>query len=97
MTAFTLDRQTEMSRSFSSGDATYAYRTHDLEHLGLDEMQPDERAAFVVGFFASLTLDEIGSDREAFDEAFFSPAGRWVVEVAKFTGNRADEYAAEGK
>jgi len=91
----TFDQRTEISRAFDAGNYAHAYETEDLAETDVEDMQPHERAAFVLGFFGSLTLDEIGSDREAFDEAYFSPTGRYVVEVAKYTDDRTDEYRAE--
>lgn len=91
-TGFTLDQCTEMSRAFDRGNYANAYESTDL-----DEMSEHERAAFVLGFFSSYTLDEIGPDRELFDEAYFSPAGHYVVNVAKYAYDRSEEYAAEGQ
>lgn len=54
-----------------------------------------ERAAFILGFFASYSLDEIGSDREVYDEAYWSPAGQYVVKVARYCDPRDDEYREE--
>lgn len=93
--AFTLDQRTEMSQAFDAGNYANAYETNDLDSCDIDEMPEHRRAAFVLGFFGSYTLEEIGSDREAFDEAYFSAAGRYVVQVAKYTDDRSDEYAAE--
>lgn len=92
---FTLDQRTEMSRAFSRGNYANACKTTNLEEYNLDDMSAHEHTAFVLGFFGSYTLDEIGSDREIFDECYWSPAGRYVVSVAKYTEDRADEYAAE--
>lgn len=94
-TTFTLDERDEMSRAFDSGNYANAYETTDIDECGLDEMSEHERAAFVLGFFGTYTLDEIGSSREMFDEAYFSPAGQYVVTVAKYTDDRTEEYAAE--
>lgn len=92
---FTLDQRTEMSNAFDAGNCASAYETDDIAECDIAEMPDHERAAFVLGFFGSLALDEIGSDREVFDEAYYSPAGRYVVEVAKYTDDRSDEYKAE--
>ncbi len=93
---FTLRKRTEMSRAFDRGNYANAYESTDLAAFKVDAMPEHMRAAFVLGFFGSYTLDEIGADdREAFDEAYHSPAGRYVVEVAKYTDSRAEEYAAE--
>lgn len=94
---FTHDERDEISRAFSSGNYDNAYFSTDLE-LALAARSYDtehQRAAFVLGFFGSYSLDEIGSDREIFDECYFSAAGQYVVNVARYTDSRADEYAAE--
>lgn len=92
---FTLQERTEISRAFSRGNYANAYETTDLEACKLDDMAPHEHAAFVLGFYGSYTLDEIGSGRETYDDCYWSPAGRYVVNVAKYTDDRAEEYAAE--
>jgi hypothetical protein len=96
MADFTLDERTEIGRAFSRGNYANAYESTDLESFDLDEMSAHERSAFVLGFFGSYALDEIGSDREIFDECYFSDAGRYVVNVAKYTDDRADEYYEAG-
>ena len=94
---FTLDERDEISRAFNSGNCANAYESTDLDTFtdDLDEMKPHERAAFVLGFFGSYALDEIISDREVYDEAYWSDAGRYVVNVAKYIDDRADEYKTE--
>ncbi len=92
---YSTDERTAISRAFSRGNYANAHESTDLEAFDLDEMSEHERAAFVLGFFGSYSLDEIGSDREAFDGAYWSPAGRYVVDVAKYTDDRTDEYTAE--
>lgn len=93
---FTLDEQTEMSAAFDAGNYCNAYETTDLDAaLEFVEFKPHERAAFVLGFFGSYTLDEIGSYREIFDECYFSEAGKYVVHVARYTDSRDDEYREE--
>lgn len=90
---FTRQERDEMSRAFSRGGHASAYESTDIADHDTDGMAAHERAAFVLGFFASLTLDEIGSDREIFDECYHSDAGRYVVAVAHYCDDRADEYA----
>lgn len=92
---FTLQERDEISRAFDSGNYANAYEGTDLDAFEIDEMPAHERAAFVLGFFGTCTLDEIGSDREAFDDAYWSPAGRYVVTIARYTDDRTDEYRAE--
>lgn len=87
---------TLVSRAFDRGNYASAYESGDLDSFDLDEMSDYERAAFVLGFFSSHTLDEIGSeDREVFDECYHSLAGRYVVHVAKYCDPRDEEYRAE--
>jgi hypothetical protein len=95
--SFTLDERTAISQAFSAGNCANAYKSTDLDDHDIHDMPEHKRAAFVLGFFASYTLDEIGSDREVFDECYWSPAGQYVVKVAGYTDSRDDEYAAEGK
>ena len=95
MAEFTFDERTKMSRAFDRGNYANAYESTDLEDFDLDEMAVHERAAFVLGFFASYTLDEIGSDREIFDKAYWSPAGQYAVKVAGYTDPRDEEYAED--
>lgn len=95
MRKFNLDEQTEISRAFSAGNYANAYETTDLDACNLDDMEPHERAAFVLGFYSSYSLDEIISDREIFDESYHSDAGQFVVNVAGYCDSRADEYREE--
>lgn len=87
----------QMSRAFDRGNFHNAYESTDLESVDLDAMSEHERAAFVLGFFGSYSLDEIGSDREIFDECYFSDAGQYVVGVAKYTDDRTVEYLDESE
>ena len=91
---FTLDQRTEISRAFDAGNYANAYTSADLDDHDIDAMVGHERAAFVLGFFSSYSLDEIGADRETYDECYFSSAGRAVV-GAGFCDDRSDEYRAE--
>lgn len=84
-----------ISRAYSAGNYANAYETTDLDACEIDEMPEIERAAFVLGFFGSYSLDEIGSDREVFDECYWSDAGQYVIKVARYCDDRAEEYAAE--
>lgn len=92
---FTLEQRTAISAAFDAGNYANAYESQDLEDCDVADMTEHERAAFVLGFFGTYTLDEIGADREAFDEAYWSVTGRYVVGVAGYTDDRAAEYAAE--
>ncbi len=96
-TRFTLDERNEISRAFDRGNYANAYESQCLEDFDLDEMSEHERSAFVLGFFGTYSLDEIGSDREIFDECYWSPAGQYVVNVAGYTDSRADEYREESE
>lgn len=93
---FTLDERTEMSRAFDSGNYAHAYESECLENFRIDDMSEHKRAAFVLGFFGSLSLNEIG-DREIFDECYWSDAGQYVVTVAKYTDDCVGEYLDEGE
>lgn len=102
---FTLDERTAMSQAFSAGNYANAYDTTSLARAWLSYTQRDgvkhyecRRAAFVLGFFSSYELTEmVGSDRAMFDQSYNSPAGQYVVNVAKYTDDRTDEYAAEAE
>ena len=93
---WTLDERTQMSRAFSRGNYANAYESTNLGDFDIAEMAPHERAAFVLGFFGSYELDEMGSDeRDTFDKAYWSPAGQYVVNEARYTDARDDEYREE--
>jgi hypothetical protein len=95
MREFNLDERTAISHAFHRGNYANAYESRNLDDHDLDDMTEHERSAFVLGFFGSYSLDEIGSDREIFDECYASPAGLYVIKVAKYTDDRTDEYTAE--
>lgn len=90
----TLEQKTEISRAFSAGSFADAYETNDLDNTHVEDLPEHERAAFVLGFFSSYTLDEIGSDREIFDECYFSEAGKYIVNEAGYCDDRTEEYEA---
>lgn len=93
--AWTIEDQSAMARAFDAGNYASAYETTDIDACDeADDMTAHEHAAFVLGFYASCALDEVG-DRELFDEAYFSEAGRYVVSVAGYCEDRSDEYAIE--
>lgn len=93
---WTLDERTEMSRAFSRGNYANAYESTNLEDFDIDDMTDHERAAFLLGFFGSYELSEMGFDeREAFDEAYWSPAGQYVVHEAQYTDARDEDYQKE--
>lgn len=94
MRTFTLDERTAISQAFSRGNYANAYETNDLDECEIDDMPDHEHAAFVLGFFSSCSLDEIGSDRDTFDECYWSDAGRAVI-AAGYCDDRADEYQAD--
>ena len=92
---WTLDERDAMSRAFAAGNYGNAYESTDIGAFDeLDGMTEHEHAAFVLGFYGSYSLDEI-DDRELFDEAYHSEAGRYVVNVAGYCDDRADEYAED--
>lgn len=86
------------SLGFNAGNFASAYETRDFEIAYAKIAWRTEwyRNAFVLGFFACCTLDEI-SDRDAYDEAYFSDAGQHVVNVARYIDSRVDEYTAESE
>lgn len=100
-TTFTLDQRTAMSQAFDAGNYANAYETLDMawrnfvrKHGPAD--RECTRPAFVLGFFGTYALSEmVGPDRRKFDAAYRSPAGQYVVQVAKYTDDRSEEYAAE--
>lgn len=96
---FTLRQRNEMSRAFDSGNFANAYESTDLESFArkLEGWPEHMRAAFVLGFFGSYTLDEIGSDREIFDECYWSKAGQYVIKVARYCDDRTDDYRKESE
>ncbi len=106
-TEFSLAQRDAMSRAFSAGNCASEYergglfkawRKYIREHGAADGAAHRDctHAAFVIGFFANHCLHEIGSrDRLDFDRAYRSPAGRYVVEVARYADDRSEEYAAE--
>jgi hypothetical protein len=91
----TLEEADAISKAFDAGNYGNAYESTDLESFDVEDMPEIERAAFVLGFFGSYSLDEIGSDREIFDAAYWSPAGQYVITIAKYCDDRKDDYQAE--
>lgn len=95
MKTYTTLQTHEISRAFARGNYANAYESTDLADYDLDGMTRHERAAFVLGFFSAYALDEIGFDRDEFDGAYWSDAGQYVVNVARYCDSREDEYAEE--
>lgn len=91
----TFEQKDEISRAFSAGSFADTYETNDLDNTHIEDLSPHERAAFVLGFFSSYTLDEIGSDREIFDECYFSEVGKYIVNEAGYCDDRTEEYKLE--
>ncbi len=95
---FSLAQRTEMSREYSAGNYDSHYAVTTLDDLDVVAMAPHERAAYVLGFLSSYELSEMSTyQRELFDSAYRSSAGRYLVKVAKYAGDRTEDYAAEGK
>lgn len=90
----TLRQKTEISRAFDRGNYANAYESTDLKSFNLNAMPAHMRVAFVLGFFGSYTLNEI-DEREIFDKCYWSEVGFYVVNEAKYTDARSDEYGAE--
>lgn len=95
------DFKDAVSRGFSAGNFAECYVSRNLETALEQEeradQNPDFRAAFILGFFSSYSLEEIPvSAREEYDNAYFSEAGLQAIAVGYFE-SRADEYDAEQK
>jgi hypothetical protein len=95
----------EVSRGYDAGNYANAYVSEDLEAAlaqeveekaeEREELSEEFRHAFILGFFASYMLEEIPlSNREEYDLAYFSAAGKQALACGYFE-SRADEYAAE--
>lgn len=96
VTRLTLDEKTAIGHSYDRGNYDSAYAGQEINHDLVADMKPHNRAAYVLGFFSSYTLDEMCSeDREIFDECYFTPVGQYIVHVVGYCDDRADEYAAE--
>lgn len=93
MKEFTVDEKTEIGNAFAAGNYASAYEGPELPD-DLDGMPEHERAAFILGFYSSCELHEIG-DREEFDAAYHSDAGRYVVDVAGYCEDRDEDYRSE--
>lgn len=91
MSKFSLDQKTAISHAFDRGNYADAYGEDDT-----DTMSEIERAAYLLGFYASCELHEIG-DRAAFDAAYWSDVGTYVVNVAGYCDNRVADYATENE
>lgn len=96
-TELTLDQRTEISNAFDRGNYANMYEAETLDECQFNDMADHERVAFVLGFFSSYSLNGLGSDRELYDECYWSTTGRYVVTVAKYCDDRAEEYAAEAE
>jgi hypothetical protein len=90
-----------VSQGFDAGNYANSYDCEDLESAledyGLSDRTSTDtfRASFILGFFASYTLEEIPqSDREEYDSAYFSAAGKHAIACGYFE-SRADEYTKE--
>lgn len=89
-----------MSRGFDAGNYGNAYQSQDweafAEYQRLDQRSDVWRVAALLGFYSSYALHEIPSDmRDEFDQAYWSPAGQYVVKVACYCDDRDDEYKTE--
>lgn len=87
----------EVSSGFDHGNYANAYETQDLDAM-LDAIADESetyRNAAIVAFFASYELHEIPSDqRDAFDSAYFSGAGKACI-AAGYCDDRAEDYEDE--
>jgi hypothetical protein len=100
---------TAISQGYSAGNYANAYETTDLEIAleSLDDCEDNHdlsaecehayRNAFVLGFFASYALSEIGcEERERFDTAYHSATGASVIRLG-YCDSRDDDYAQESE
>jgi hypothetical protein len=99
MTEQELQKALEISHGFDAGNYASAYETEDLETalapMVHQDPSPEYRAAFILGFFSSYSLHEIpSSDRDAYDDAYWSEAGKAVI-AAGYCDDRAAEYTTE--
>lgn len=96
--AFTFKQRNEMSRAFDAGNYANAYETQHLGNALAQSRYTTEhtRAAFVLGFYGSYELHEI-DEREIFDACYWSPAGQYVVNEARYTDSRDADYRAESE
>jgi hypothetical protein len=82
-----------VTRGFEAGNYANAYETTDLQ-TALAKLSPNRSAeyvaAFTLGFFSSYSLGEMGSDVEAYREAYFSETGR-ACRAAGYVDIRAAE------
>lgn len=73
---------TDISRGFDAGNFANAYQSHDLEHC-LERLSincsAEYIAAFTIGFFSSYSESEIGSDFDAYLEAFGLVGARCIA------------------
>lgn len=102
-----IERDAAISRGYSAGNYANAYETTDLE-TALDALNEDDsldgydddsvrayRIAFVLGFFGSYELSEIGSDeRDRFDECYWSDIGA-IVREHGYCDSRDEDYRQE--
>lgn len=85
--------KTQLSLGFDAGNYANAYQEGDYSEAiaKLSMNRPAEYVtAFTLGFFSSYELSEMGSDVEAYQEAYFSEAGKACVE-AGFIDAREDD------
>lgn len=72
----------DISRGFDAGNFASAYETTDYGHA-IASLSPNRsehyQAAFTLGFFSTLELDEMGPHAEDYLVALRSPAGRRCI------------------
>jgi hypothetical protein len=98
-----------VSRGFDRGNFANAYETQDyetaLESLDMPRaiggsrlpraLQDAYRAAFTLGFFGSYELHEMGSDVEAYREAYFSEGGKACLAAGYTDARDWESYERE--
>lgn len=94
-----VDVKTEISRAFDRGNYAGAYKSHpEISRWNSRAFQPHEWIAFVLGFLGTLELHEMCSnEREIYDECYWSPTGRYIVNDAGYCDSRDDDYKAEAE
>jgi hypothetical protein len=85
----------DIRRGFDAGNYANAYETTDLSEA-LAKLSPNRSteyvAAFTLGFFSSYSLPEMGSDVEAYQEAYFSETGKACLAAGYVDIRAAEEW-----
>ena len=85
----------DLTYGFAAGNYANAYETTDLsEALAKLSMNRSAEyvAAFTLGFLSSYSLGEMGSDVEAYREAYFSETGKACIAAGYVDIRAAEEW-----